>query len=85
MVSPKEYMYFADMSEYSYGTDFFLKVTGMLSTSAHVENVISFLYTILFKTISLYCPEYIDDNYNKFESELFYFFMKKKYTHFIQE
>lgn len=53
---------YALMSKYSHGTDYFLKVDGMLSTSNHVGNVMSCIFIYLYKLITIYCPEYIDSN-----------------------
>ncbi len=78
IVNPKEYIDYADMSEYSHGTDYFLKINSLLSTNAHTENFISFLYTILLKTVSFYCPEFLDDTFNKYDDALFSFFMHKE-------
>lgn len=67
---------YALMSKYSHGTDYFLKVNGMLLTSNHVGNVMSCIFVYLFQLITLYCPEYIDSNFNKASDEMLFYIKK---------
>lgn len=67
---------FTFMSKYSHGTDYFLKIEGMLSTPHHVGEVISCIYVYLYQLITLYCPEYIDSNFDKLSDEILFYLVK---------